>query len=121
MCLKAGKKHQQNTDHKQDCLLGHLQCWSLKGFLRGDLASLNFFSIGALCCLSTWQVVLLIFSCQLLQDVTLNLCCLSLKNNKSGSKVNKIDRRRGEKLENMRTEISIDRKRTNSIERMKVQ
>jgi hypothetical protein len=49
--------------------------------------------------------VLLIFLCQLLQKATLNLCCLSLKNNKSLPKMStKIDTRRGEKLENMKNE-----------------
>jgi hypothetical protein len=36
-------------------------------------------------------------------------------------KSTKLIEEEGKKLENMRTEISIDRKRTNSIERMKVQ
>jgi hypothetical protein len=52
-----------------------------------------------------WHFVLLIFLCQLLQKATLNLCCLSLKNNKSLPKMStKIDTRRGEKLENMKNE-----------------
>jgi hypothetical protein len=44
---------------------------------------LNFSTIGVEGCLSTWRFTLLKFWCQLLQDATLNLRCLSIKYDKS--------------------------------------